>query len=68
MTSKLERDKCAFLNEFQVSERLGLAVQTLRRWRMFSQGPPWKKFSKAVRYSENELEGWILSRPGGGER
>lgn len=49
-----------------VAERLGLAEQTLRTWRMRGEGPPWIRLSDspsgAVRYPEDGLHEWLESR------
>jgi predicted DNA-binding transcriptional regulator AlpA len=55
-----------FLNEKQVSEILGISVKTLQRWRLFGEGPPWRKFSAAVRYPADALQAWVESTPHGG--
>ncbi len=55
------------LNETQASERLGLAVQTLRNWRV-TGGPkgrsappaiPFVKLGRTVRYRASDLERFI---------
>ena len=56
-----------FLSEREVSEMIGLSVKTLQRWRMFNQGPPFKKFGGAVRYSESDVSDWIANAPVGGQ-
>jgi predicted DNA-binding transcriptional regulator AlpA len=66
--SKSTGTAVVFLNEFEVSERLGISVQTSRRWRLLNMGPPWRKFSRCVRYGADDLAQWIESRPGGGQR
>ena len=55
-----------YLNEKQVAEITGLSVKTLQRWRLFGEGPEWKKFGTAVRYPADALETWIESAPRGG--
>jgi predicted DNA-binding transcriptional regulator AlpA len=49
----------AFLTERAVSDLTGLSVATIRRWRLFRKGPPYKKFGAAVRYSHAELMAWF---------
>lgn len=44
-----------YLNEFEVSEMIGLAVQTLRNWRHCRKGPGFVKVSRSVRYDEAEV-------------
>ena len=56
------------LNEKQVAERCSLTIRTLQRWRLESQGPPFRKCGRAVRYSEADLENWLRLRPTGGDR
>lgn len=55
-----------FLTEKQVAEILGLSIKTLQRWRLFGEGPEWKKFGTAVRYPANGLEFYIQNAPHGG--
>jgi predicted DNA-binding transcriptional regulator AlpA len=56
-----------FLNEKQVAEILGISVKTLQRWRLFGEGPAWKKFGAAVRYPVAALQAYIESAPHGGD-
>ena len=56
-----------FLNEKQVAEIMGISVKTLQRWRLFGEGPGWKKFGAAVRYPADALQAWIESVPHGGD-
>ena len=55
-----------FLTEKQVAEIMGLSIKTRQRWRLFGEGPEFKKFGTAVRYPANALEAWIESAPHGG--
>ena len=56
-----------FLNEKQVAEIMGISVKTLQRWRLFGEGPGWKKFGTAVRYPADALQAWIENAPEGGD-
>jgi predicted DNA-binding transcriptional regulator AlpA len=56
-----------FLNEKQVAEIMGVSVKTLQRWRLFGEGPEWKKFGAAVRYPADALQAWIERAPHGGD-
>ena len=48
-----------YLNEKQVSERLGVSIAWLRKCRMTGcGGPPFRKFGVLVRYAEKDLEDW----------
>jgi predicted DNA-binding transcriptional regulator AlpA len=58
------------LNEHDVARITGLSVATVRRWRLFGQGPRFIKISgSAVRYSPEDLKAYLDTRPtGGGNR
>jgi predicted DNA-binding transcriptional regulator AlpA len=51
------------LTDVQVAEIVGLAPATLRKMRLASGGPPFRKIGSAVRYELHEVEAWIRSRP-----
>jgi predicted site-specific integrase-resolvase len=55
-----------FLNEKQVAEILGISVKTLQRWRLFGEGPEWRRFGTAIRYPSDGLHVYIESAPRGG--
>jgi len=58
-----------FLTQEQVSEITGISVRTLEKWRLFDQGPKFRKLgTKAVRYADAELQEWLASCPAGGGR
>jgi predicted DNA-binding transcriptional regulator AlpA len=54
------------LNEKQVAEITGLSTKTLQRWRLFGEGPEWRKLGGAVRYPAEGLAAWIDGSPRGG--
>jgi hypothetical protein len=54
------------VNEFAVSETLGVSVATVRRWRLLGAGPRFLKIGAAVRYRPEDLTTWLDSRPAGG--
>lgn len=56
-----------FLTEHEVADRLAMSVKTLQRWRLLGQGPRFRKFGGAVRYSVGDIEAWADSTPSGGE-
>jgi predicted DNA-binding transcriptional regulator AlpA len=56
----------SLLTEHEVARITGMSVATVRRWRLFRQGPPYRKLNSAVRYSATELTAWIESQPKGG--
>jgi len=66
----MERKTRQFLTDNEVASLLNVRVGTVRKWRLFGKGPPWRKFGGlpgAVRYRIDDLEEWIRSQPGGGE-
>ena len=47
----------------EVSERLGVALQTLAHWRVKGCGPKWCRLSaRCVRYPADALELWLSGR------
>ncbi len=48
-----------YLNENEVAAIIGLSLAWLRKARLENLGPPYRKFSRAVRYPEDELHRWI---------
>jgi len=57
-----------FLTEQDLSERLHISLGTLRRWRLESRGPKFRKLGTLVRYGEYDLSQWMESQPSGGTR
>lgn len=49
------------MNERDASERLGLSVRTLQKWRLQGIGPRFVKLGHAVRYEPEDLEKYIQS-------
>ena len=49
----------AYLKSTEVAQRLGIANQTLAKWRWAHEGPRFVKLGKAVRYSEADLAAWL---------
>ena len=54
--------------EHDVARITGLSVASVRRWRLFRQGPKYLKIGAAVRYKPEDLAAWLESRPSGGEQ
>lgn len=50
------------LNEFEVANRLHVAVNTVRNWRCRGQGPPYIKMGGSVRYLEEDLIAYLESK------
>lgn len=66
----MDNTKNKHVNEFEAAEYTGHAVSTLRNWRTIGKGPRYCKIGKSVRYSMEELRGWMESHtitPGGAE-
>jgi predicted DNA-binding transcriptional regulator AlpA len=47
------------LTEHDASERLGLSVRTLQKWRLQGNGPRFLKLGHAVRYDPADLDQYI---------
>jgi predicted DNA-binding transcriptional regulator AlpA len=56
----------ALLNEYDVARITGLSVASVRRWRLFREGPRYLKIGAAVRYRPGDVSAWIESRPSRG--
>jgi len=56
----------ALLTEHEVARLTGLSVASVRRWRLFAQGPRYLKIGAAVRYRSEDVDQWLSSRPTGG--
>lgn len=50
------------LREQDVAEIYGIPVKTLQGWRHKSVGPPYRKISRSVRYSSDELDAYFKSK------
>jgi len=58
----------SLMTEQEVSKRLNVSVASLRRWRLVQRGPLFLKIGSLVRYSPEQLEAWLASRPTGGSK
>jgi predicted DNA-binding transcriptional regulator AlpA len=66
LTERDIRYQC-LLNEHQVAQFLNVSVASVRRWRLFSQGPRYLKIgTSSVRYRPEDVSEWLKSRPAGG--
>jgi predicted DNA-binding transcriptional regulator AlpA len=50
------------LDPRSASTYLGIAVQTLARWRVEGAGPPFLKLGTAIRYDRSDLDTWLDAR------
>ena len=50
------------LTERDVAEQLAISVGTMRRWRLFRQGPKWLKLNSAVRYRPEDVQTYLDGR------
>lgn len=55
-----------YVSERELAAYSGIAVRTLQRWRLYNQGPPYKKFGGMVRYDLAAFDAWAAQQPGGG--
>jgi len=51
-----------YLKEKEVAELTGLALQTLRNWRLLRKGPPYCKVGRSVRYPLAEVYSFMEKR------
>lgn len=56
----------ALLMEHEVADAIRVSVSSVRRWRASSQGPPFVKLGRAVRYPAKDLAQWMAQQPAGG--
>jgi predicted DNA-binding transcriptional regulator AlpA len=54
------------MNEFGVAQMLNMSVRSVRRWRLFGQGPRYLKIGASVRYRPEDVRAWLESQPTGG--
>jgi predicted DNA-binding transcriptional regulator AlpA len=54
------------LRDSEVSLLLQVSLATVRRWRMFGQGPRFLKIGASVRYRADDVREWLNSCPQGG--
>jgi hypothetical protein len=52
-------DADTLLGEMRAAELLGLSSRTLQAWRARSEGPPFVRAGRAVRYRRRDLIAWI---------
>lgn len=50
------------LTESELSERMKVAVATLRRWRWSGGGPPFVRVGRCVRYDPAHVRAWLDAR------
>ena len=54
------------MNETAVAEFLGVSLACVRRWRLFGDGPAYRKVGPLVRYRPEAVNEWFDSQPSGG--
>jgi predicted DNA-binding transcriptional regulator AlpA len=60
-------DKMAdLMNETEVSKFLGVSLACVRRWRLFGEGPEYRKVGPLVRYRPEAVNEWLNNQPVGG--
>lgn len=64
-STELNESHCK--DEYYTAKFYGVSVGTIRRWRSLRQGPRYRKIGSLVRYSVEDLDAWLASRPEGGE-
>jgi predicted DNA-binding transcriptional regulator AlpA len=51
----------AMLRTPHAAEYLGVSAATLCKWRVFGDGPPYKKLGRAVVYDPADLRDWLAA-------
>ncbi len=51
-----------YIDEVAVSKKIGIAIKTLRNWRVRGQGPVFYKAGRSVKYDEDEVDAWMRSQ------
>ena len=54
------------MNETEVSEFLGMSLACVRRWRLFGEGPEYRKVGLLVRYRPEAVNEWLNNQQLGG--
>jgi predicted DNA-binding transcriptional regulator AlpA len=54
------------MNETEVSEFLGMSLACGRRWRLFGEGPEYRKVGLLVRYRPEAVNEWLNNQQLGG--
>ena len=50
------------LTESEAARRLGVSVSGLRKWRREQTGPQFIRIGRLIRYSLDDLQGWLELR------
>ena len=50
-----------YLTDVQVAKHLNISTGTVRRWRLFKEGPPYSKIGNSVRYHYNDIAEFVRS-------
>ena len=58
----MEPNLTTLLTQRRLAGRLGVTRRTLERWRTEGIGPPFVKIGRGVRYDENDLSAWLVTR------
>ena len=54
-----------FFSEREVEAVIGIRATTLRRWRIYGKGPPYRKLCGSIKYNAEDLERWLEGCPRG---
>ena len=58
----IQTNKIELLSPKNVSERLGVSISTLAKWRLDGSGPAFVKVGSRVAYDASMIEAWLASR------
>ena len=49
----------SYLTDVQVARHLNISTGTVRRWRLFKEGPPYSKIGNSVRYHFDDIADFV---------
>lgn len=64
--ARAPRADAEWLSTAEAAYYLGVATQTLYKWRWLGEGPPAARAGRVVRYRRTELDAWLRGRAQGG--
>ena len=48
-----------YFTDVQVAKHLNISTGTVRRWRLFKEGPPYSKIGNSVRYHFDDIVNFV---------
>lgn len=54
------------MSDVELAKFYGVSVATVRKWRILGKGPKWIKLGSLVRYTIEDAQAFLETRPSGG--